>query len=304
MNVFPQFAQKDQESGVFQQQDADECFQGILTTVEPALADGQGSLIDRLFGFKVRYTWTNTECPDEPPYDTEEVLRRLPCIIDNQAHPINQVSEGIEAALQGEIEKKSEVMERNCIYTKIGKISTLPDYMIVQKIRFIWKEKDAGTVTDARKAKILRAVNFPRILDLNNFCVPELQASFKAIREKIKKADEDKTKQIENEFEEFKKKNEKTEVDTLKLSKMFKETRKEADIKEHEAQLWHDLNTGVPTGNYELIGVITHKGRSADSGHYVGWTHHRGGRRWLTQTSGTGMMTMKSQRSRSTTFSP
>jgi len=22
-----------------------------------------------------------------------------------------------------------------------------------------------------------------------------------------------------------------------------------------------------------LIGVITHKGRSGDSGHYVGWTH-------------------------------
>ena len=25
------------------------------------------------------------------------------------------------------------------------------------------------------------------------------------------------------------------------------------------------------TGNYELVGVITHKGRTADSGHYVAW---------------------------------
>jgi len=25
------------------------------------------------------------------------------------------------------------------------------------------------------------------------------------------------------------------------------------------------------TGNYELYGVVTHKGRSADSGHYIGW---------------------------------
>jgi ubiquitin carboxyl-terminal hydrolase 14 len=25
------------------------------------------------------------------------------------------------------------------------------------------------------------------------------------------------------------------------------------------------------TGNYELFGVVTHKGRSADSGHYIGW---------------------------------
>lgn len=25
------------------------------------------------------------------------------------------------------------------------------------------------------------------------------------------------------------------------------------------------------TGEYELMGVVTHKGRSADSGHYIGW---------------------------------
>jgi ubiquitin carboxyl-terminal hydrolase 14 len=278
MSVFPQFAQKDPESGAFQQQDADECFQGILSTIEPALADGGGSLIDRLFSFNVRYTWTNTECPDEPPYDTEEILRRLPCIIDNQAMPINQITEGIDVALKGEIEKRSEVMERNCIYNKVGKISTLPDYMIVQKIRFIWKEKDAGTATDARKAKILRCVNFPRILDVNNFCIPELQSGFKAIREKIKLSDEAKVKELEQEFDEFKKKYEKTEVDTLKLNKMFKDGRRENEIKEHDAQLWHDLSVGTPTGNYELIGVITHKGRSADSGHYVGWAHYKGGR--------------------------
>jgi ubiquitin carboxyl-terminal hydrolase 14 len=169
-------------------------------------------------------------------------------------------------------------MERNCIYNKVGKICTLPDYMLVQKIRFIWKEKDAGTATDARKAKILRAVNFPRILDLEKFVTPELEQSFKAIRDKIKAADEQKVKSLENEFEEYKKKFEKSEVDTLKISKMFREGRKEAEIKEHEDQLWHDLSTGTPTGNYELIGVITHKGRSADSGHYVGWAHFRGGK--------------------------
>ena len=26
-----------------------------------------------------------------------------------------------------------------------------------------------------------------------------------------------------------------------------------------------------PMGRYELIGLITHQGRSADSGHYIGW---------------------------------
>lgn len=36
--------------------------------------------------------------------------------------------------------------------------------------------------------------------------------------------------------------------------------------------------TGKDTGNYHLTGVVTHKGRSADSGHYIGWVHRSGGK--------------------------
>jgi ubiquitin carboxyl-terminal hydrolase 14 len=32
-----------------------------------------------------------------------------------------------------------------------------------------------------------------------------------------------------------------------------------------------ELGAGLPTGNYELKAIVTHQGRSADSGHYVGW---------------------------------
>jgi len=275
MNIFPQFAQQERE-GHFQQQDADECFQGILSTIEPALTTPQASLIEKLFGFNVRYTWKNTEHPDEAETFTEENLRRLPCIIDNQAHPINLLTEGIQAALAGEVEKRSEDLERNAIYTKIGKICTLPDYLIVQKIRFIWKEKDQGTATDARKAKILRSVTFPKVLDLAPFVVPELADTFKQVKEKVKSQDAAKLKRFDEEFEQFKKLHEKTEPDTLKLNKKFKDSHREQEIQEHDAQLWRDLSSGTPTGDYELVGVITHKGRSADSGHYVGWTQSRG----------------------------
>ena len=34
------------------------------------------------------------------------------------------------------------------------------------------------------------------------------------------------------------------------------------------------------SGNYELIAVLTHKGRSSSSGHYLGWVRHRGNE-WL-----------------------
>jgi ubiquitin carboxyl-terminal hydrolase 14 len=33
----------------------------------------------------------------------------------------------------------------------------------------------------------------------------------------------------------------------------------------------------APAGKYKLTGVLTHKGRSADSGHYVAWTRQKDG---------------------------
>lgn len=54
--------------------------------------------------------------------------------------------------------------------------------MIVQKIRFIWKQSDEGTNTQARKAKILRNVSFPKILDLEPFLTDELKESLKVAR--------------------------------------------------------------------------------------------------------------------------
>ena len=35
--------------------------------------------------------------------------------------------------------------------------------------------------------------------------------------------------------------------------------------------------SGELTGQYELLSVLTHKGRSADSGHYVGWVKQEDG---------------------------
>ena len=36
-------------------------------------------------------------------------------------------------------------------------------------------------------------------------------------------------------------------------------------------------SSGQLTGQYELLSVLTHKGRSADSGHYVGWVKQEDG---------------------------
>ena len=36
-----------------------------------------------------------------------------------------------------------------------------------------------------------------------------------------------------------------------------------------------EFGTGIDNGTYQLVGVVTHKGRSSDSGHYVGWVHFK-----------------------------
>lgn len=48
----------------------------------------------------------------------------------------------------------------------------------------------------------------------------------------------------------------------------------------NDAHLYQPHGLGLDTGNYHLIGVVTHKGRSGDSGHYVGWTH-KSGDNWI-----------------------
>lgn len=47
-------------------------------------------------------------------------------------------------------------------------------------------------------------------------------------------------------------------------------------MEEHSRQLYKDHGLGLETGNFELVAVLTHKGRTADSGHYVAWVHQKG----------------------------
>ena len=273
--AFPQFAEKGEHGG-FQQQDADECFQNLLTVMEPVFPNKSGgSLIEELFGFNVQFELKNTEDENEPATTNFETMRRLPCIIDNQASPVNTLTEGIEAGLVGDLEKFSEPNNRNCIYKKTGKIASLPKYMIVQKIRFIWKASDEGTNTQARKAKILRNVSFPKILDLEPYITEELKASLKSAREGEKKKLENMKQKDTERFEEYKK--DFSALDEMKAWKQFKEVLKKEAEQQHDKILWRELDdTGQKTGEYEQIGVITHQGRSSESGHYIGWVQEKG----------------------------
>ena len=63
----------------------------------------------------------------------------------------------------------------------------------------------------------------------------------------------------------------------LKSMKMKgKKASNSSDDKEKEKAPMEDVSSDVQpnpltSGNYSLFGCVTHKGREADSGHYVGW---------------------------------
>ena len=281
---FPQFAQIDKESGGYQQQDADECFQLILNEITPLLEieinQSKINLINKLFEIRFESTIVNKDDSSDISDSKLEVTNKLSCIIDNQMNPVNSLSEGIKVALEVEIEKYSDVYKKNCTFVKKSKLLNLPEYLIVQKIRFVWREADVYTKTEARKAKILRNVAFPKVLDMLEFCDDSLKKKIEPVRKLIDEKSEAEKQRNKDLFEEFKKKHANDESDSFKLYKKYREEEKREENIKHDVELWNDSEIGEDTGNYELVGVITHKGRSSDSGHYVSWVHFKGDK-WL-----------------------
>lgn len=68
-------------------------------------------------------------------------------------------------------------------------------------VRFFWKDKSAIAGTEATKAKILRNVSFPRVLDLNNLCTKALQTQLNYGRELEKKKEEEQKIDQQDKFE-------------------------------------------------------------------------------------------------------
>jgi len=81
---------------------------------------------------------------------------------------------GYQNIFNENVEQKSGSLDKNCLYNKITKIKKLPQYLIVNLIRFEWKE------IKSTKAKILKQVKFPIIIDLYEQCHDDLKKNFKS----------------------------------------------------------------------------------------------------------------------------
>ncbi|KAK4452784.1 putative ubiquitin carboxyl-terminal hydrolase [Podospora aff. communis PSN243] len=300
--AYPQFAERAKNGRGFAQQDAEEAWSQIITQLNQRLrvpaSDGQeASWIEKYMAGEFVST---LECDEEAareageqPKITKEPFLKLNCHIDAST---NHLVDGLSNGLTEKIEKKSEVLDREAVYTKRSKISKLPKYLTVHFVRFFWKREVQ------KKAKIMRKVTFPHELDATEFCTDELRKMLVPVRDKVREVRKDEedidrarkrrkknplgdgeetgssTKPDSKKKEDEKKSDGDVEmgdaVETYKTDAEF-EAEKDAALLAAKKELYELVNEDLrkqdanQSGLYELRGVVTHQGASADSGHYT-----------------------------------
>lgn len=319
--AFPQFAQKSKDGHGYAQQDAEEAWSQIVSQLRQKLkitndeassaAQKELSWIDKYMAGKFESTM---EC-DEPaakeggeePVHSEDLFFKLNCHINVET---NHLRDGLTAGLKEQIEKRSEALGRNAMYTKTSKIARLPKHLPIHFVRFDWR-RDTN-----KKAKIMRKVTFPEELDALEFCTDGLRKMLVPIRDKIREV-----RKEEEDVERARKRQkrmragEENDSDPLAQKEPLQKKKEAAQKKEDANKPAEDTKTeeveyktdaqveaeraasilaakkellalvdpkmaaddgANQTGLYELRGVITHQGASADSGHYTSFVKKQG----------------------------
>jgi len=286
---FPLFAQQAEGGRGFMQQDAEECWSTIITLLAqhlklasgaessdlvarqpeplPRMQTLRANLGDELFGVEKQCAFKCLETDEEQPYNAAESVRVLQChISDKTAH----LYTAVESALQETIEKNSETLGRLAQYSKSCRIARLPPYLAVQFVRFAWRNDTQ------KRAKILRPVSFPDVLDVRNLCTDELQASIAAHNNKLEEI-------VEAELA-AKKPKPSAEAPSEAVAMQTDDAPAAAEAcpapAPAEVPECHSLECDNRTGRYELFGIITHQGRTAEGGHYVAWVK-KNQKKWL-----------------------
>ncbi len=283
---------------------------GLIRDGEENNQSGNDNLVDVLFGIQMEETYTCDELDGgdaggkdggdvaamqvdgvgtEAAVVRRDLHRKLVCNIQGGSDASSQtnvthVMEGIELSLNGKVEKRSEVLGRDAIWTRKQRVSKLPTILAVQFGRFFWKETPDSQDHAGVKCKVMKPVAFNGTLDLYDFCTDKVQKILKKARDAALAEEEDRiARKLKGEdsatasssAEGTKKEEQKMDVDeedeNLKAAL-------EMSLQETNQDKSNDMDTfighGLPKdfqGKYELFAVVTHKGRNADGGHYMGW---------------------------------
>lgn len=282
----PRFAQRG-EGNTFQQQDANECWTELTRILQENLKpldenSKYSNFVDQYFSGVFEAEMKCDEVEEEAVTKTEENFLQLSCFISQD---VRYMQAGLVSRMKETITKFSPKLNRDASYTKTSRISRLPAYLTIQFVRFHYK----GNVQT--NAKLLRDVKFSMTLDVYDLCTKELQDKLAPMRAKYKKADDlmatTKTKALEStESPGDKKAEEETSTqsaattssgetnEVVSPSEASSERRSKFlsnDMSELKRYTFEEDPGSNNSGFYELKAVLTHKGRSSASGHYVAW---------------------------------
>lgn len=325
--AFPKFAEAG-PGGIFKQQDSEEFHSSLLTALaaeltsatsdinrlSPIAGHGVGpNIVDTLFGVQLDVELRCKESSDEPTTHSREFSRKLVCNIEGgagKAVQINFMHEGIRHGLEGEVEKRSELLGRNALWTSRARIALLPKYLCVQMMRFYWKATPQSQDHAGVSCKMLRPVSFPADnFDVYDLCTDRVREVLKRARDRAAaasgltsgpRARDDSiatagpsqpsspllvsasagatrapnAMDLEGDFED---------ADVAAALRMSMDI--DGSQPEQSAADANVIGYGLPhdfRGLYELFAVVTHKGRSSDSGHYMAWLRsERDHKKWL-----------------------
>ena len=304
--LFPQFAQVGQ-GGVYSQQDAEECWSQIVSSLAreaPAIHD--------LFAIHLDMKLRSEETGEERVETLTQLTLKCNITID-----VNHLGEGFKVALAEERELRSDIAGRDVVFRGNSLVSRLPPVLTAHLVRMFYKQASNldAEGSAGNKAKILRSVTFPERLDMYEFCCDDLKKELDpARRDKIEaeeieamarlKADPRAqlnaevaagTKEEADKALEAMKSGEKESSESLPggSTKRVKTEGAGGSAPAADAEM-ADADDAAkdaaraeasklkcdgtrPTGFYDLIAVLTHKGRSSDSGHYESWVRNGDG---------------------------
>jgi ubiquitin carboxyl-terminal hydrolase 14 len=257
-------------------------------------------------------TLTCTESAAEEPLVRTESANKLICNIQNSltsgtSSNIDHMFAGIQLSLEGQVDKNASSLGRDAVWKRTQRVKSLPRYLCVHFMRFFWKATPDARDHQGVKCKIMRSVRFPEKLDMYPLCAPALQVALKSNRDAAEARESAEMTAKRN------KPNEDAQPPaaaaavsaTAAASADAMVDDEDEDAEALRAALAMSLEgsnapasvftgagakagggadvfsaKGLPegfTGMYELHSLVTHQGRDADGGHYVGWVRQEPG---------------------------
>ncbi|BGP19776.1 hypothetical protein JCM10213_006438 [Rhodosporidiobolus nylandii] len=295
----PQFAERSRTSGQYAQQDAQEAWGAIVQAVKSSALGPGGRFVEEHLMGEFEKTLKSAEAPDEEPKTTKEPFLEVKCNISSST---NYMMQGIAESMEQDIEKTSPSLGREAVYHETTRISRLPSYLTVNLVRFYWR-REIG-----KKTKIMRKVKFPFDLDATELVTDELKRKLLPVNEKLKDFDKDRRERAKARRKSRKQVEASTSAsaaaststsaaaapanpsddppeqmlvdDAAGASKEVagelpdEETKRQEELAILSSLVDPDLEAdrgANVSGLYELVGIVSHKGASADGGHYVAW---------------------------------